>query len=621
MRFAMHRSLRRFALPVSVLTAAGLGAAMIVPGLGAGASYADRSPAHPQVTYNANPSSAAASRLLCGGSARCPIKHIVFIVKENHSFDNLFGSFPGAAGTKYAMVGTKRIKLGKLPDHLPFDIAHGGNAASTAVNGGKMNHFYQLAGANQFGHDYADAAYTQSQIPNYWSYAGHFTLADHFFSTIMGPSFPNHLVTIGDQSAGAIDNPHGQTIRSWGCDAGAASSVAVKSSSGQVTHVPPCFNFNTIADEANSAHVSWRYYASPYGTFGYVWSAFDAIKHIRYSKYWAQANTPDTQFVSDVNHGKLASITWLTTDLAQSDHPPASICQGENWTVQQVNAIMHSKFWKSTAIVLTWDDFGGFYDHLAPPVINNIGFGPRVPTIVISPYARAHSVNHTTYDFSSMIRFTEDAFHLQHLPTYDPSIASIRGMFDFHQASLAPYILSTRKCPAFTPGIDAAGKLLSIGPSGSRYKLTVKLAGGNTATTFASRSYRMLVLGGTAPIANLAVGDSVRVRLLPDPTQAGYYQLDRLQDLNVKYVSKFVGSIGSVDIKHSSLLISWAKKPTVTVLVSPGTRILSSSGHPLKLSQLKPGLTVAMRGDLNTRTYSMFDLTHVQVKGGPAVPS
>ena len=448
----MHRFWRRFALPVSVFVAAGLGAAMVIPSLGAGATFANPSPAHPQVLYNAPASAAGAKQLLCEGSASCPIKHIVYIIKENHSFDNLFASFPGADGTKYAMVGTKRVKLGTLPDHLPFDIAHSGDAASLAVNGGHMNHFYALDGAKQFGHDYADAAYTQSQIPNYWAYARHFTLADHFFSTIMGPSFPNHLVTIGDQSGGAIDNPHGQTNGSWGCDASLGSTVTVKSSTGKITHPAPCFNFTTLADTANQAHVSWRYYSVPYGTSGYVWAAYDAIKHIRYSKYWAQSDIPDTQFASDVQHGKLAQITWLTTGMATSDHPPASICQGENWTVQQINAIMHSKFWKSTAIVLTWDDFGGFYDHVAPPVINNIGFGPRVPTIVISPYARAHSINHTTFDFSSMVRFTEDVFHLQPLPTYDPSIATIAGMFDFHQKPMAPYILAARKCPAYTPG-------------------------------------------------------------------------------------------------------------------------------------------------------------------------
>lgn len=610
----MHHFLRRIVLPASVISVAGLGTVMVIADLGAGVTLAGRSPAHPQVTFNAAPGSVN-PHALCGGSGRCPIKHIVFIVKENHTFDNLFARFPHADGTRYAMAGKKRIKLGTLPDHLPFDIAHGGNAASSATNRGHMNRFYRLPGAQQFGHDYADAAYTRRQIPNYWAYAARFALADHFFSTIMGPSFPNHLVTIGNQSDGVIDNPHGQTIRSWGCDAGTGASVAVKSSVGRVSSVFPCFNFETLADEANQARLSWRYYAAPYGTFGYVWAAYDAIRHVRYSKYWAQAHVPDSQFISDVQQGKLAGITWLTTDLADSDHPPASICQGENWTVQQINAIMRSKFWKSTAIVLTWDDFGGFYDHVAPPVVNDTGFGPRVPAIVVSPYARAHSINHTTYDFSSMIRFTEDAFHLGHLPTYDPRIPSIRGMFNFHQKPASPLILKTRACPSYVPAVDTDGEFVGLTNDGSRLKLTIRLTGGTSATTFVARSSQMQVTGGSAPVSYLTPGDSVHVRLLPDPTQAGYYELDPLQDLNVASVADLVGTVISLDLKHEALVLSPAGSPRVTVSVPPTTPIIGSAETPVTLRQVPPGSLVSVAGDVNARTSAAFNVSRVVVLG------
>jgi hypothetical protein len=131
----------------------------------------------------------------------------------------------------------------------------------------------------------------------------------------------------------------------------------------------------------------------------------------------------------------------------------------------------------------------------------------------------------------------------------------------------------------------------------------------------------MLVAGGSSPVSNLVAGDSVRVRLLPDPTQAGYYQLDRIQDLSVKFVSKVVGSVGAVDVKRSSLIVARPNKPSVTVLLTHATRIVNSKGQALKLKDLRPGVTVSVGGDLNVRTYAMFDLTHVQVKGGPAVPS
>ena len=150
----------------------------------------------------------------------------------------------------------------------------------------------------------------------------------------------------------------------------------------------------------------------------------------------------------DLKKGKLAGITWLTTDLATSDHPPASICTGENWTVHQINTVMKSKFWKSTAIVLTWDDFGGFYDHVAPPVESSYMLGPRVPTIVISPYAKKSFVDHTQYDFRSILKFLEDNFNLPQTMSYDRTVSSIANMMDFAREPAARFILGRQSCSA-----------------------------------------------------------------------------------------------------------------------------------------------------------------------------
>jgi phospholipase C len=111
----------------------------------------------------------------------------------------------------------------------------------------------------------------------------------------------------------------------------------------------------------------------------------DAIKHIRFGPLWKTNVVRDTTFIKDVQSGHLPQVSWLVTNALESDHPPASICLGENWTVRQINAVMKSRYWKDTAIFLTWDDFGGFYDHVAPPHLDYISLGPRVPTIVISP--------------------------------------------------------------------------------------------------------------------------------------------------------------------------------------------------------------------------------------------
>jgi len=389
----------------------------------------------------------------CIDLLRCHIKHVVFIIKENHSFDNVFGRFPGANGARVAMAGSRRVAIGDTPDHLPDDIHHDGNAARIAEHGGRMNMFYSLPGAVQHGVDYADTSYKRSQIPNYWRYAQRFALADRFFSTIQGPSFPNHLATIAAQAAGALDNPGGvnlpTTTFSWGCDSPPGWMVPVRAPNGTVSHRRPCFNFTTLTDEASRAHVSWRYYAAQCGNLGYVWAALDAVKHVRYSPMWKQADIPDEHFVSDVALGQLAAMTWLMTGLAGSEHPPASMCEGENWTVRQINAIMRSPLWTSTAIVLVWDDFGGFYDHVPPPRAGRNGYGPRVPAIIISPYARPHTVDGHTYDFSSVLRLVEDSFHLGNLGGYEHGAGDLRHAFNFRQHPLPPVVLKPRDCPVY----------------------------------------------------------------------------------------------------------------------------------------------------------------------------
>jgi phospholipase C len=381
-----------------------------------------------------------------------PIKHVIIIVRENHSFDNLFGRMPGVDGTTTARVNSKTVALNDTPDPMKYDLGHGGPSALNAVDGGKMDRFYGLINATQNGMDVADSQYTQQQIPAYWTYAQKYALADHFFSTIMASSFPNHLAMIAGTANNTYDNPvmDPKAFRSWGCDAAPTTKVAAVIN-GKNTSVKPCFNNQTIADEANSGGLSWRYYAPPPGSFGYIWSTFDSIKHIRYSSQWA-SNVPNTaQFQTDLKKGRLAGITWLTTDIATSDHPPASICTGQNWTVQQINAVMKSKFWKDTAIVLTWDDFGGFYDHVAPPVESSYLLGPRVPTIVISPYAKKSFVDHTQYDFRSILRFLEDNFSLPQTMSYDRSVSSISNMLNLAQKPSKPTMLQQQSCSASAP--------------------------------------------------------------------------------------------------------------------------------------------------------------------------
>ena len=392
------------------------------------------------------------------GWACTQIKHVVIIVKENHSFDNMFGQFPGANGAVTASENGRTVPLNDTPDQLKNDIDHSSQAALLAADGGKMDQFYKLNGAVQDGVDESESQYTQAQIPLYYDYADHYALADDYFSSIMGPSFPNHLALIQGNTDNVINNPQVEqpgvrkSVVSWGCDSLQKIRVAVKTTSSDKQYVRPCFNSSTIADEANAANVSWRYYASPRGQSGYVWSTYDAIKHIRYSPQWKTNVLPPEQFASDVQSGNLAGITWLVPPLVDSEHPPQSECVGENWTVQQVNAIMNSPYWWNTVIIVTWDDFGGFYDHVAPPKLGAYVLGPRVPTLVISPYARTGYVDHTQYDARSILSFVEDVFNLPHLSSFSRDVNPISGMLVSRpvrdiQATRQPLVSAPVSCP------------------------------------------------------------------------------------------------------------------------------------------------------------------------------
>jgi phospholipase C len=391
------------------------------------------------------------------GKSPTPISHIVFMIKENRSFDSMFGTFPGADGaTTYPDPQGKIHPLNHQSDQVWNDIDHTHPGYVKAFDNGKLDKFSLLGGAIQHGIDEADSQFYQSDIPNYWAYAKTFGLADKFFSTISGPSFPNHLYTIAGEDANVISLPRtgGHNPSSeWGCDDPKGTTVQQLFPDGSIHSAFPCFNFPTLGDLLDSAKISWKYYVN---TNGSPFDTYDAIKHIRYSQDWTTHRSLWTNFIQDASSGQLPAVSWLLLPFQYSDHIPHSVCQGENQTVQEINAIMgNASLWASTAIFLSWDDFGGFYDHVVPPVGQNnslIQFGARVPVIIISPFAKAGYVDSTFYSFPSQLRFTEDVFGLPTLSSLDPN--SIDGQakdmfnaFNFFQKPLPPLILSQRNCP------------------------------------------------------------------------------------------------------------------------------------------------------------------------------
>jgi len=376
------------------------------------------------------------------------IEHIVFLIKENRSFDNYFGQFPGANGATTGITSTGQIiPLRHTPDQV-VDIAHEWVSALTAIDGGKMDQFDLIPFGDMNGQYLAYSQLTQFDIPNYWAYAQAFTLADNMFSSVHGDSFENHLYTIAAQSGGMIAKKHNSPSGSkWGCDAPSTFQLQVLDEvSGVISEVFPCLDFQTLADSLDSAGISWKYYAPPEGSAGYTFSTYDEINHIRNTSLWSEHVVSDTQFAADAASGNLPAVSWLVTGL-NNDHPPNSSCQGENWTVQTLNALMQGPNWSTSAVFLTWDDFGGFYDHVPVPPVDIYGLGPRVPMIIISPYARPGNISHTQYEYTSVLKFIEERYGLPPLTTRDADANDTTDSFDFTQTPLSPLILNTRSCP------------------------------------------------------------------------------------------------------------------------------------------------------------------------------
>jgi len=547
--------------------------------------------------------------------------HVIFIIKENHSFDQYFGRFPGADGATTGRTSTGEVvPLQEAPDQISPDLAHSAAAAYAAYDGGRMDAFDRVTNAFNLG---VDNAYTQmfpGDIPNYWAYARHFTLDDHFFSTIMGPTFPNHLVTIAATNGGVTSNPQRSNNR-WGCDAAPGSFVTTISASGQPGGSFPCFNFTTLADRLNAHHIGWRYYAPAQGQPGYIFSTFDAIRHIRDSRQWETNVVPWTRFQRDVAHGSLAPVTWLVTGTAQSEHPPASTCLGENTTVSEINAVMRSRFWKNTVIVVTWDDFGGFYDHVAPPQIDHWGLGPRVPTIIISPYARRGYVDHTPYDFASLLRFVEERYQLLPLTERDAHAFPLYNSFDFSATPSAPMVLTPHACPLI------AGVNINGNETGNRHENTLQLAGAPVTTHIEGHdrdftltlhaaagqvvyhitaATRVLGRGGRALTpAGLQVGDTVLVdrTTLQDESAATVSVDGRVTSVheNARTVALDVRTYPLVGPVPGHRRRHFPNQATVSVVLDAQTKIVVRGGQGIE--DILTGEHVYATGVLDWRTH------------------
>ena len=394
-----------------------------------------------------------------GGDAGIPIHHVVVVVKENHTFDNYFGTFPGAEGTTQCKTSHGLISPPRAPDVMPRDLDHGHPAALTEWDQGAMDGWDSVSGTSSNGDNLAYAQYLEADIPNYWQYARTFTLGDHFFANVLGPSFPGHTFVLAAQAGWAYDNPDSTPTIYWGCDELPPQTFPVfQNGTCTVQQVSPCFDIPSVPDVLPMG-VTWKFYGSNFYLLPEIWSMFDAIKPIRYGTGWGNVVNV-TNFDSDIDNHALPDVSWLVDQDLADEHPQVgSICAGENWTVGHINKLMQSEYWKDTAIVFTMDDFGGWYDHVPPPrqygcdAQHPYGLGFRLPLIVISPYARPGFVFHEQAEQASIPRFIERVFGAtKTLSSLDPAAQDgqandLMGAFDFRQAPLKPLVLQQRTCP------------------------------------------------------------------------------------------------------------------------------------------------------------------------------
>ena len=429
------------------------------------------------------------------------IDHIVFLIKENRTFNSYFATYPGATGSTTG--GTivcdaggcedgPVVALRKAPD-VQRDIAHCFGCGLVAINGGKMNGFNRLAGPTGLdieldGSDLAGYVYfDRGDLPAYWAYADRYVLADRFFTPMVGPTTPEHLYAIAADGAGLVDignrGDRGRLYCDDPEDRGAAfrddlsetdlrdamalergitrDAQAYADLKAYWNDVRYCLDVPTVIDELEARDVPWRFYAN----VDQVQNVLQLVRHLREGEAWSNLAPPES-FVTDVRAGDLPAVSWLIPPWYFNEHPwefqdggPTgrgnSVCAGENWTVHQINAIMESPAWASTVIVVVWDDFGGFYDPVPPPQVDHMGLGPRTPALIISPFSRTGdnpdggSIDSTVYEFSSVVRLIEDAFELPTLTDRDAAADPLSGALDLDGPAREPLVLPLREDCAY----------------------------------------------------------------------------------------------------------------------------------------------------------------------------
>jgi len=432
------------------------------------------------------------------------IKHVIVIMQENRSFDSYFGTYPGADGLPFkngqftTCMPDPRVPSGcQRPYYNPSDVnaggPHGADPARADIDHGKLDGFITedltapskgcglnnpICGGGPGGLIDVMGYHDARQIPNYWTYAKNFVLQDHMFEPNLGWSLPAHLFTVSGWSA---------HCRSGLDPMSCSTSLANPDSYSDLYHPnQPPYAWTDLTYLLYRHHVSWAYYldqgyqpdcddgaatcAPETQTVGVpeIWNPLPDFEDVHQDHQLANIR-PARNFFTAAGDGTLPSVSWLIPNQVDSEHPPAKISDGQAWVTRAVDAVMRGPQWDTSAIFVVWDDWGGFYDHVVPPSVDANGYGLRVPSLVISPFARRGFIDHQTLSFDAYLKFIEDDFlrgarldpgtdgRPDSRPTVRenvPILGDLTKDFDFAQRPRPPLILPERPPPgpASTPG-------------------------------------------------------------------------------------------------------------------------------------------------------------------------
>jgi phospholipase C len=374
------------------------------------------------------------------------IQHVIIIFQEHRTPDNLFQGLPGAdIATSGLNSHGQRVPLVPISLTAPYDINHSHPTFLLAYRGGNMNGWdlepttcpsHNCSTITPFGY------VPPSEEKPYFALAKQYTFGDRTFQTNQGPSFPAHQYIIAGTSTDAVgsallaaENPH-YASNLLNCDGSPLSFVRMIDPLGrEQTQLRPCFDHPTLFDLLDARGVSWRYYDAM--TYGGLWSGPDAIQHIRFGPDWSNVTSPGAKILTDISSGQLSGVSWVIPTARSSDHALVTDGSGPDFVAAVVNAVGQSPYWRDTAIFIMWDDWGGWYDHVPPPIYGSYEMGFRVPLIVVSPYAKRGYVSHVQHEFGSIIHFIESTYGLGTLGYTDARADDLADCFDFTQTPSA----------------------------------------------------------------------------------------------------------------------------------------------------------------------------------------